>query len=408
MKNHLLSMRLALRDWRHEHILSLCAVLALASMLTPLLVINAVKVGTVEALRNQLLRDPNTLIMIPTGSGVSGYTQEKIDEFARRSDVAFAIARTRDVAAELSFETASDGFSSLSLEPTAPGDPRLTHHDITHPEAKLPISTMVLSQPAALRLEAEKGQICTARLGRKRPDGVLESVKIQFEVADILPAEASSHHVALMPQKVLEDIQDYRDYIAVPERGYSGDPAPLEKRRYESFRLYARTLNDVETLSAYLRDQGIETITKAKEIANIRRVDESLNRILIVVALAVATGFVAFTVSSALAAVRRKDRMLGMLRLLGFSRFALLLYPITQTLLTGFCGVLLAGGLSLCAAMGINALFTQQLHGVSVCTLKMQHFFVALVVVLVLTIAGSIRPGLRAARIDPSLVIRDV
>jgi len=408
MKNHLLSMRLALRDWRHEHILSLCAVLALASMLTPLLVINAVKVGTVEALRNQLLRDPNTLIMIPTGSGVSGYTQEKIDEFARRSDVAFAIARTRDVAAELSFETASDGFSSLSLEPTAPGDPRLTHHDITHPEAKLPISTMVLSQPAALRLGAEKGQICTARLGRKRPDGVLESVKIQFEVADILPAEASSHHVALMPQKVLEDIQDYRDYIAVPERGYSGDPAPLEKRRYESFRLYARTLNDVETLSAYLRDQGIETITKAKEIANIRRVDESLNRILIVVALAVATGFVAFTVSSALAAVRRKDRMLGMLRLLGFSRFALLLYPITQTLLTGFCGVLLAGGLSLCAAMGINALFTQQLHGVSVCTLKMQHFFVALVVVLVLTIAGSIRPGLRAARIDPSLVIRDV
>ena len=408
MKNHLLSMRLALRDWRHEHVLSLCAVLALASMLTPLLVINAVKVGTVEALRNQLLRDPNTLIMIPAGSGVSGYTQEKIDEFSRRADVAFAIPRTRDVAAELSFETASGGFSSLSLEPTAPGDPRLTHHHIRQPEAKLPISTMVLSQPAALRLEAEQGQICTARLGRKRPDGVLESVKIQFEVADILPAEASSHHVALMPQKVLEDIQDYRDYIAVPERGYSGDPAPMEKRRYESFRLYARTLNDVETLSAYLRDLGIETITKAKEIANIRRIDQSLNRILIVVALAVATGFVAFTVSSALAAVRRKDRMLGMLRLLGFSRFSLLLYPITQTLLTGFCGVLLAGGLSLCAAMGINALFTQQLQGVSVCTLKMQHFLVALVAVLVLTIAGSIRPGLRAARIDPSLVIRDV
>jgi len=408
MKNHLLSMRLALRDWRHEHVLSLCAVLALASMLTPLLVINAVKVGTVEALRSQLLRDPNTLIMIPAGSGVSGYTQKKIDEFKKRPDVAFAIPRTRDVAAELSFETASGAFASLSLEPTAPGDPRLAHHHIGQPEAKLPVSSMVLSQPAALRLGVEEGQTCTARLGRKRPDGLLESVKIQFKVVGILPAEASSHHVAFMPQEVLEDIQDYRDYIAVPRRGYSGDSAPLENRHYESFRLYARTLNDVETLSAYLRDQGIETITKAKEIANIRRIDESLNRILIVVALAVATGFVAFTVSSALAAVRRKDRMLGMLRLLGFSRFALLVYPITQTLLTGFCGVLLAGGLSLCAAIGINALFAQQLHGISVCTLKMQHFLVSLVVVLLLTVAGSIRPALRAARIDPSLVIRDV
>ena len=408
MKNHVLSMRLALRDWFHEHVLSLCAVLALASMLTPLLVMNAVKVGTVEALRSQLLQDPNTLIMIPAGRGASGYTQAQIDEFQRRPDVLFAIPRTRDVAAELSFEMANGAFAALSLEPTATGDPRLTHHHIAQPEAILPISTMVLSQPAARKLETGEGWTCTARLGRKRPDGTLESIKIQFKVVGILPAEASSHHVAFMPQKVLEDIQDYRDYIAVAGRGYSGDPAPLEKRRYESFRLYARTLNDVEPLDAYLRAQGIEVITKAKEIANIRRIDESLNHILMVVALAVGAGFVAFTVSSALAAVRRKDRMLGMLRLLGFSRFALLVYPITQTLFTGFCGVLLAGGLSLCAAAGINALFAPQLHDVSVCTLKLPHFLVALVVVLLLAVVGSIRPALRAARIDPSLVIRDV
>ena len=408
MKNHLLAIRLALRDWFHEQVLSLCAVLALASMLTPLLVMNAVKVGTVEALRSQLLQDPNTLIMIPAGSGISGYTQDQIDAFKKRPDVVFAIPRTRAVAAELSFETANGVFAALTLEPTAPGDPRLAHHQIQQPEASLPVSTMVLSQPAAHKLGVGEGQICTARLGRKRPDGVMESVKLPFKVVGILPAEASSHHVAFMPQEILEDIQDYRDYITVPGRGYSGDPIPEEKRRYESFRLYARTLNDVEPLDAYLRTQGIEVITKAKEIANIRRIDESLNRILLVVALAVGAGFVAFTVSSALAAVRRKDRMLGMLRLLGFSRFALLLYPVTQTLFTGFCGVLLAGALSLCAAAGINALFSSQLHGVSVCAMKMPHFLAALGVVLLLAVAGSIRPALRAASIDPSLVIRDV
>jgi putative ABC transport system permease protein len=296
----------------------------------------------------------------------------------------------------------------LSLEPTAPGDPRLAHHQIGPPEASLPVSTMVLSLPAAHRLEAGKGQIRTARLGRRRPDGILESVKLQFKVAEILPAEALEHHIAFMAQEVLEDMQDYRDYIAVPRRGYSGDPAPAEERRYESFRLYARTLNDVEPLDAYLRAQGIEMITKAREIANIRRIDESLDRIFLVVALAVGAGFVAFTVSSVLAAVRRKDRMLGMLRLLGFPRLALLLYPVTQTLFTGFCGVLLAGGLSLGAAAGINALFGPQFQGVSLCVLKMSHFLAALVIVLVLAVVGSVRPALRTARIDPSRVIRDV
>ncbi|MDR2935455.1 MAG: ABC transporter permease, partial [Candidatus Adiutrix sp.] len=152
MRNHLLSMRLALRDWFHERVLSLCAVLALASMLTPLLVMNAVKVGTVEALRGRLLRDPNTLIMVPAGSGDAGYTQARIDEFKRRPDVLFVIPRTRDVAAELSFDMPNGGFASLSLEPTAPGDPRLAHHQIGPPEASLPVSTMVLSLPAAHRL----------------------------------------------------------------------------------------------------------------------------------------------------------------------------------------------------------------------------------------------------------------
>lgn len=405
---HLLSMRLALRDWLHEHVLSLCAVLALASMLTPLLVMDAVKVGTVEALRGRLLEDPNTLIMTPRGSGISGYTRTQIDEFKKRPDVVFAIPRIRDVAAELLFEGANGAFATLSLEPTAPGDPRLSHHRISQPEASLPVSGMVLSQSAAHRLGAEEGRTLTAHLGRKRPDGVSESVKIQFKVAGILPAEATIQHAAFMPLSVLEDVENYRDYIAVPARGYSGDPALLENRPYESFRLYARTLDDVEALDASLRAQGIEVITKAREIANIRMLGEALNRILMVVALAVGVGFVAYTVSSALAAVRRKDRMLGMLRLLGFSRFALLLYPITQTLLTGFCGVLLAGGLSLCAAAGINALFGPQFDGASVCVLKMRHFLAALVAVLLLAVVGAIRPALRAARIDPSLVIRDV
>lgn len=46
-----LAARLALQDWLHERTLSLCAVLALASMLAPLLVLQGVKNGVVGIMR---------------------------------------------------------------------------------------------------------------------------------------------------------------------------------------------------------------------------------------------------------------------------------------------------------------------------------------------------------------------
>ncbi len=408
MRAALLSIRLAARDWFHEYILSLCAVLALASMLTPLLVMNGVKVGLVESLRINLLQDPNALLIMPSGSGFSGYTKAQVESFTKRPDVSFAIPRTRSVAAELRFKGADGAFVPLSLEATAPGDPRLAHHNLPVPQADTPVSGMVLSASAARKLGAQKGQVLEANLGRKRPNGMLESLPIRFMVTGILPAEAMAQDTAFMPLSALEDIQDYRDYLAVPQRGFSGDTPGAEERQYESFRLYARTLEDVENLDRFFAAQGTDVLTEAKKIANIRKFNTAFAQIMLLISLAVGAGFVAFTVSSALAAVRRKDRMLGTLRLLGFSRISLLLYPMTQTLLTGFFGTLLAGIISGGSAFAINMFFSDWALGFSVCTLTLEHFCIALGLVLLLSTVASVHPALRAARIDPSLVIRDV
>ncbi|MDR0816340.1 MAG: ABC transporter permease, partial [Desulfovibrio sp.] len=337
-RHAVLISQLAARDWRHELMLSLCAVLALASMLTPLMVLYGVRVGLVETLRANLLNDPTALVIIPAGSATCGYTENFFAQLRAQPQARFVIARTRNVAAEMQFKSKDGALVPLALEPTAKGDPLLERHKIAVPEDVLPGGEMVLSATAARKLGAASGEVLQGRLGRKRPDGVLETIVFEAGVKGVLPPEAMPSDTAFFPLSVLEDIQDYRDYLAVPHRGYAGDLESGAERSYESFRLYARDLTGVEILDGFLRGLRVEVITKAKTIADIRKIDTALTQLVLIIALAVGAGFLAFTLSSSLAAVRRKERMLGMLRLLGFSRHALLLYPLCQVLLTGVCG----------------------------------------------------------------------
>jgi putative ABC transport system permease protein len=397
--------------------LSVCAVLALASMLTPLLVLHGVRVGLVENLRAALLHDPAALIIIPAGSAGGGFANELFDKLRRRPDVRFVTARTRDVAAEMQFAAKDGSYVPLTLEPTGSGDPLLERFGQSLPtaassEAAAPGTPMpedaVLSNSAARKLSASRGDVVYGRLGRRRPDGVLETTPFAARVAGVLPPEAIPSDTAFFPLAVLENIQDYRDYIAVPSRIWTGDPAPAAERHYESFRLYARDLDSVETLDKHLRGLRINVITKAKNIADIRMIDGSLTRLLVIIALAVGAGFVAFTLSSSLAAVRRKDKMLGMLRLLGFSRPALLCYPLYQALFTCAGGTFAAWLLARGVAASIDALFSAQLAGGAVCVIRPEHFLAALAAGLALSLGATLYPAVRAAGIEPALVIRDI
>jgi putative ABC transport system permease protein len=388
--------------------LSLCAVLALASMLTPLLVLYGVRVGLVESLRATLLHDPAALIIIPAGSG-GGFTDELFEKLRQRPDVRFVTARTRDVAAEMQFAAKDGSYVPLTLEPTGPGDPLLERYEQPLPPVAAGVAPedTVLSSSAARKLSAAKGDVVYGRLGRRRPDGTLETIVFPARVAGILPPEAIASDTAFLPLPVLENIQDYRDYIAVPFRSWDGDPAPETNRHYESFRLYARDLDSVETLDDHLRGLRINAITKAKNIADIRMIDNSLTRLLMIIALAVGAGFVAFTLSSSLAAVKRKEKMLGTLRLLGFSRPALLCYPLYQALFTCVGGTSAAWLLARGVAVSIDSLFAAQLAGGAICVIRPEHFLAALTAGLALSLGATLYPAVRAAAVEPALVVRD-
>ena len=402
-----LSARLALTDWRYEAALSLCAVLALASMLAPLLVLQGVKNGVVESMREKLLQDPAVLVIMPAGSGSEGtFSPDFIEELRLLPGVRFAIGRTRDIATDISLDSPT-AHRSVQMEPCARGEPVLEHYRLAVPQdGKVP--ELVLSAKAAQVLGVQDGAMLSASLGRRTPEGRLESVVLEFRVSGVLPESASNRVLGFLPLQVLQDIQDYRDYLAAPDRGWTGNPRGEGERKFASFRLYAQDLDAVEGLAAALDARHVEARTRAREIAGIRELAGAISRVILIISLAVGTGFAAFTLSSVQGAVRRKDRMLGMLRLLGFSRVSLLCYPLAQTLCTAACGIVVAGALYLAVSLGIDSLFASQSGGLTLCRLSFLEILAAAGIVVLLSMLASARAAWQAASIEPSAVIREV
>lgn len=398
-----LAVLLAINDWRFEKSLSLCAVLALASMLTPLLTLLGLKNGVISSMRARLLQDPAILVITPK-SDAGKYDSGFVSRLAALPDAAFAIGRIRSIATDVTFMAENGKSASIVLEPAAAGEPVLARYGMPAPDAGQ-IPQIVLSAAAAKTLGAEKGSVIKARLGRRIPSGKFESETLAFSVTGILPPQAADRKMAFAPLRTMEDMEDYRDYYAVPERNFAGNPKP-GARTYASFRLYAKNLDAVERLAGELEKMNIETIARAREIAAVRLLEAAINQVIFIISLALAAGFTAFVISSAKGAVARKKRMLGMLKLLGFPRAALTMYPLVQNLLTAVCGLALSFLLYFGTALGIENAFKGQ-AGVA-CRLGMGDLLSCIGIVLVISLAACAHSAWLAGNMEPSEAIRDV
>ncbi len=100
-----------------------------------------------------------------------------------------------------------------------------------------------------------------------------------------------------------------------------------------------KNLDAVENLANELAGMRIETITRAREIAGIRQLEEATNQVILIISIAVGAGFIAFTLSSAKGAVARKKNV-GHVKI-AWLPFAgtLTLYPVVQAMLIALCGL---------------------------------------------------------------------
>lgn len=419
---------LAMRDYRHEALLSACSVLGLAAVLAPLMVLLGVHHGIISAMTERLLSDPRTLEVTPVGSGK--YGPDWFAELAALPETNFVIPQTRSIAATMNLRNPERPGQQTATPLTASdaGDPLLTRWgsagtgwDESAAQEALPAALVVLSESSARKIGAVSGSPLEGRLDRVR-GGKRESASLPLRVLAVLPPEAQATDMMYVPLELLVASEDYRDGLAVPFLGWSGD-APQQRadsladyatqtrlnRVYASFRLYAASLDGVDPLWRWFQQKHVEVYVKAAEIESVKSLDRAFTVVFGLITLAAVFGFCASTASSALAGVRRKSRSLGIMRLVGFPRAGILLFPVSQTVATGLFGFLLALALYLGVAVSIDTLFAGSLPGgESVCTMPPAYALAVCAVVLALSAVSSLAAAWQATTIEPSEVIRDV
>ncbi len=214
------AVRLAVADLRHEWVLTLCIVLAIATAAAPLVILLGLKEGVVSTLRDRLVEDPVNRELIPRLT--QPYAQVFFDDLAGRPDVAFVTPSILAGASVISARVAlgEDGrreLVNIGLEPTGPGDPLLVENGVAEAPGE---GEIVLSAEGAARLGLAVGgasEFLVYRSGRPQP--------VTLTVSAVLPPRAGDAETAFAPLALVADIERFKLGLAVPERGWPGDAA---------------------------------------------------------------------------------------------------------------------------------------------------------------------------------------
>ncbi|MDR0882371.1 MAG: hypothetical protein LBP55_07495, partial [Candidatus Adiutrix sp.] len=220
--------RLVFSDLGHEKLLSLCMVLAVASIMAPLLLLFGLKFGTIETLQHRLLEDPRNREIRPLTS--RAYSQAWFADLASWPEVAFVVPYTRQISASLDAYHADPLAPPVTLEivPTGPGDPWLTAYNLPIPAR----GGAVLSKAAAEALGLGLGDSFIAAAKRLQGTAV-ERADASLTVTGVFENGGPVTKSIFVPLSFLEDIERYKDGQGVPDLGWPG-ARPLARPVFNS------------------------------------------------------------------------------------------------------------------------------------------------------------------------------
>ena len=210
-------LRLAFKDIRHDWLLSVCLVLAIASIIAPLLILFGIKFGTIQTMRGRLIEDPKNREIRPLMT--KSFEREWFDSLKSTvPGISFVVPMTRQISTSISATNAGKKTrEQLSLMATAEGDPLLLENGVQVPGP----GSCVLTEPAAQALQAAVGDELVFSNRRIISDKA-ESGDFTVRVAGVLDARASSLKTAFVPLEVVEAVEDYKDGMAVSAFGWQG------------------------------------------------------------------------------------------------------------------------------------------------------------------------------------------
>jgi len=399
-----LCARLAFDDYRHEWVISGCAVLALSAVLIPLLVLFGLKYGIITNLLDPLIENPRYREVSPIGSG--NYEPDWFEEMRAREDVAFIVPRTRSLAASIRLRAPDSSVGriiDIELIPSAQGDPVLDA-SIGTPSG---FGDVVVSASAAEKLSVTVGSRLEGIVARTRNDRQ-ESERLPMNIVGVAPITAFPRDGVFVSIELIAAVEDFLDGRAVAALGWEGAASRPDDRAFAGFRLYAGTINDVAGLRQAFADQGIEVRTSVADIELVERLDRNLSAVYWIIALIAVAGYCISFATNVWANVDRKRRDFSVLRLTGFRTREIVWFPLLQAEFTAVFGWIVAVAVFLGVQGTLNVLLAATIGGGQpVCRLETWHLFAALGMTMLAALIAAFVGGRQVARLEPSIGLRE-
>ncbi|MDH3603626.1 MAG: hypothetical protein OEU26_28780, partial [Candidatus Tectomicrobia bacterium] len=246
---------LAKADLRHEWLLTMCLLMAVAAVLAPLLLLFGLKYGTIETLRSRLVQDPRNRAIKPLIS--RSFTPAWFARMQPRLDIGFIIPTTRQISATITARVKTgQAKAELNLIPTGEHDPLLLENGVSIPGQ----GTCVLTHFAAEELNAQIGDTILTT-AKRIVAGQYEAGDMELRVVGILSLRASALKSMYVPLDVLEAVERFKDGQAVPEFDWPGS-TPTAYPQYDGLIIILpRKLTAIEAF--HLRNNtGFSTIAE--------------------------------------------------------------------------------------------------------------------------------------------------
>ncbi|MEO1108191.1 MAG: ABC transporter [Pseudomonadota bacterium] len=386
---------LALRELRHDWQSAMCFVAALAGVLGPLLIILALKNGIIGTMVGRLIEDPSNREILAIGA--EQHDAAFFAALGARQDVGFIVPATRSIntsANAVRHEAQRKLERAVPLIPSAAGDPLIDG------EAVAPGRVWV-SDKLAQDLSVSAGDTVDMIVGRE-VDGQRENARRDLQVIGVLPPEIWPRPAIFLSLPDLLAVERFRDDLTSNPANWT-DPV-AEPETYASFRLYARSLEDIGTLSAHLAEQGLQSRPRAENAALLLSFRRNLNILFTAIAALAMFGFWAAMSANLRGMVERQRIIFSLFSMLTMPDRQRCVIPVVQSLALVLGGVIATLIIILPFLMAINATF-ETAPGESVARLYAGDVFATLVLGAVTAVTAAIWAVFAVRNVEPQEVL---
>lgn len=361
-------LRLAIKDFIFDKLMSFCVIFSICAVIAPLLLLFSLRFGILQNLERNLTENPINLEIKIDGN----YNLDKkfFDDIKQCENVGFVVPLTRSLSVQANLRAHKKPLKNAILTPTAIGDPIVKYsklHDLTND------NEVFISKSIQNKLNLTIGDNLDIIVPRNNAQ---QNGIASFKVAGVLSDKVISNDTVYVTSKVLIATEDYRMGYE-PEFFSDGSKLNSEREYLAKARIFAKSLDDVAYVVKFLNDRNITNRSKLYEINNIKNITFVLNFIFEVIASIAIVGGIFSYIGLILSSLIKKTKAFALMRLMGFSKWQINLLIVFEAIIADTLGFILSLILYYLGSATFNKFFANLLTESNVVsTLSFSHILI--------------------------------